>query len=120
MLLMRVVAACALILQSVALLRIGLPSAQVPIPYLAMVTAVLLMGGLWTPVIGTLTAVIGFARAVLHRADPLASVLVATMGVALALLGPGAWSVDAYLFGWKRVDLRGRTNGPKRGGGSDD
>jgi len=31
-----------------------------------------------------------------------------TLGVALVLLGPGAWSVDARLFGWKRIDIRDR------------
>ena len=25
------------------------------------------------------------------------------LGAALALVGPGAWSVNAYLFGWKRI-----------------
>jgi hypothetical protein len=28
------------------------------------------------------------------------------IGVALALLGPGAWSIDARLFGWKRLEIR--------------
>ena len=27
------------------------------------------------------------------------------MGAALELVGPGAWSVDARLFGWKRIDV---------------
>jgi hypothetical protein len=31
-----------------------------------------------------------------------------TIGAGLALLGPGAWSVDARLFGWKRIDVRDR------------
>jgi hypothetical protein len=24
----------------------------------------------------------------------------------LALLGPGAWSIDARLFGWRRIDVQ--------------
>jgi hypothetical protein len=32
---------------------------------------------------------------------------VGTIAVALALLGPGAWSADARIFGWKRLDLHG-------------
>ena len=29
----------------------------------------------------------------------------AALGVCLALLGPGAWSIDARLFGRKRVEI---------------
>ena len=39
-----------------------------------------------------------------------ASFLLAAIGAALGLLGPGAWSVDARLFGWRRIDVRDRTN----------
>jgi putative oxidoreductase len=31
-------------------------------------------------------------------------VLVATAAAALAMTGPGAWSIDARLFGRKRID----------------
>jgi len=30
--------------------------------------------------------------------------LLGTISVAVAMLGPGLWSVDARLFGWKRVE----------------
>ena len=30
--------------------------------------------------------------------------LLATVSCALAMLGPGRWSIDARLFGWKRVE----------------
>jgi len=32
----------------------------------------------------------------------------ATIGAALALVGPGAWSLDWRLFGWKQIDIRDR------------
>jgi len=31
------------------------------------------------------------------------------MGAALVLVGPGAWSIDRRLFGWKRIDVRERS-----------
>jgi len=30
--------------------------------------------------------------------------LLGTAAVALAMLGPGLWSIDARLFGWKRIE----------------
>ena len=43
-----------------------------------------------------------------HDQDPWVSVLLASLGVAIALLGPGAWSVDARRFGWRRIEIRRR------------
>ena len=75
---------------------------------LAAVAGILLIVGLWTPIGGTLVAVIELWYAFSQPGDPLIHILLATCGAALALLGPGAWSVDARLFGWKRIDLRDR------------
>ena len=41
-----------------------------------------------------------------HSHDPWLSVLLAGLGAALALLGPGVWSVDARRYGWKRIEIR--------------
>jgi uncharacterized membrane protein YphA (DoxX/SURF4 family) len=64
--------------------------------------------GLWTPIAGLLLVVIEVWKAFSHPGDPWTRILLATLGAALALLGPGAWSVDARLFGWKRIDIRDR------------
>src|SRR5689334_20125472 len=56
--------------------------------------------GLWTSVAGAVVAIIELFIAVSHNHDPWLSVLLASVGVALALLGPGNWSVDARRSGW--------------------
>ena len=75
---------------------------------LAIVAGFFLIAGLWTPIAGSLVAALGIWFAYTQVEDPLASVLLATIGAALALVGPGAWSIDARLFGWKRIDIRDR------------
>ena len=64
----------------------------------------LLSAGLWTPLVGTAVAGIEIWRALTTGQEPLVYLISGTVGAALALLGPGRWSVDAQLFGWKRIE----------------
>ena len=67
----------------------------------------LLLAGLWTPIAGALVAGCSFSSAVAQPADRWYTLIAGVLGVAFALQGPGAWSVDARLFGWKRLEIRG-------------
>jgi hypothetical protein len=65
--------------------------------------AALLCIGLGTPIAATSGAVIQIGIAAFdHRCTSL-SVVAGALGLALAMLGPGAWSVDARIFGRKRI-----------------
>jgi uncharacterized membrane protein YphA (DoxX/SURF4 family) len=75
------------------------------LPGLAICAGILLLAGLWTPIVGALVVVLTLSTACWIPGDPWMYVLLGTLGVALALIGPGAWSVDARLFGWKRIDI---------------
>lgn len=61
--------------------------------------------GLWTPIAGALVAVTEIGIAISGTAHLRSALLLAAIASALALLGPGAWSIDALLFGRKRLDL---------------
>ena len=78
---------------------------------------VLLIAGLWTPLTGALIAVDELWIALALYSSPLDGqwihALLAVVSAAVAMLGPGAWSIDARLFGRKRFDLGDRTSGRK-------
>ena len=65
---------------------------------------ILLLVGLWTPIVGTLVAVIELWVAMTHMTNPWIPIVLATFGGTSAMIGPGAWSVDARLFGRKHIE----------------
>lgn len=69
------------------------------------VVGLLLIIGLWTPAAAAVMVILDLWRMVSRRGDPAVEILLCTLALAIALLGPGAWSVDARLFGWKRIDI---------------
>ena len=72
---------------------------------LAAVAGILLLIGLWTPVVGAIVAATELWIIFLLPQDLRLHILQAVFGVGLALIGPGVWSVDARLYGWRRVEI---------------
>lgn len=68
--------------------------------------AVSLLCGLWTPVVGTLAAAVELLLAFSPGGGSATHILLAILSISLALLGPGAWSIDGHVFGRKRIDIK--------------
>jgi putative oxidoreductase len=79
---------------------------------IAAAGGLLLLVGLWTPVAGVLVAIdelwSAFSLQFSQQDEQWLHVLLAVLAAAVAMLGPGAWSVDARLFGRKRFEVNGR------------
>jgi putative oxidoreductase len=67
--------------------------------------ALLLCVGLGTPVWGAGITVVELWRAYANPQQFPMHLLLAALGAALALLGPGAFSIDACMFGWRRIEV---------------
>jgi len=65
---------------------------------------VLLVVGLWTPIAGLLVAIVEGAILWSSTGNDVSSVMLAVLGATLAMIGPGAWSIDARLFGRRHID----------------
>ena len=104
LLLMRLVIGCVLVVR--ASLRLwGDPPLNITITAaILLVAGFLLMLGLWTPIVGTSVAVIEVWKILTLPGDRWLWLSLGTVSGALAMLGPGRWSIDARLFGWKRVE----------------
>jgi hypothetical protein len=105
---MRVVAGISLIFHAVVALQPTPASRSILWAGFDIITGIFLCAGLWTPVVGSLVAGLGLWQSIFGPGDPWACIFLATIGAGLALVGPGAWSVDSRLFGWKRINVRDR------------
>lgn len=104
---MRLVAGVALIGHAITVLQVEPALETAILNILAIGMGLLLVVGLWTPISGLAVAAFELWNAVAQPGDPWAKILLGTLAVSLALVGPGAWSVDARLFGWKRIEIKG-------------
>ena len=97
----------------------GLANASAPIAValnaLSVAAGALLIAGLWTPIVAALAAIDAVGIVFSSPAEAGYYILVGILAAALALLGPGAWSIDARLFGLKRVEI---PNNNTKGGDS--
>jgi putative oxidoreductase len=103
LLILRLVACSSIVVRGLSELKAP-QSVQFAILQLAAILAgALLAVGLWTPVSGCLVAALALWHLFGKSGEPWSCILLATIGTALAMIGPGVWSLDARLFGWRRI-----------------
>ena len=105
--LLRVVAGVVLIEEAVRLLVGGPSIGSTVLDVLAIGLGLFLIAGLWTPIVAALITVYALWNVFSSPYVP-RWVLLAAAAAALALTGPGAWSIDARLFGWRRLEIGDR------------
>lgn len=66
---------------------------------------ILLVLGLWTPIAGVLSSAAEIPLLIKGADDPRLLICVMVLGVSISMLGPGAFSLDAVIFGRHRLDL---------------
>jgi uncharacterized membrane protein YphA (DoxX/SURF4 family) len=69
---------------------------------------IFLILGLWTPIAGASVTLAEGWKILAIPGDKCLWLLLGTIAGALAMLGPGRWSIDARLFGWKRIEAAPR------------
>jgi putative oxidoreductase len=105
LLVLRLTTGIALVGYAIASVR-GTPTSETwLLPGIAFGAGFLLIIGLWTPIAGTIVTFFEVWRIFSQHGDLWTNVLLAGLGASLALIGPGHWSLDARLFGWKRIDV---------------
>ena len=102
---MRVVVGSVLIVRASLRLWSDPPPLNVTVPAVLLLGAgILVIAGLWTPIAGTSIALIEIWKMLTLTGDKWVWLLLGTAGAALAMLGPGLFSIDARLFGWRRIE----------------
>jgi len=109
LLLLRLLTSAALIDFGISGIREGPLSLTVALQVIVIAAAILLLVGMFTPLVGALAAAakvwLAISRFSSHSGDPWVALSQAILAAALAMIGPGAWSIDARRYGRKRIEL---------------
>jgi len=105
LLLIRITAGAALITDGRERVYSGQHLGLLTLGVLTIADGVLMTAGLWTPLSGSLALALSVSDVLFYHEGPCPAILLACMGAGVALVGPGALSIDAWLFGLKRIDI---------------
>jgi putative oxidoreductase len=94
-----------LLIQAVIGIRQGGTTAEVLLRVSSAGIGAFVLVGLWTRLAAVLIALASVVYFLLQHGDWWHWMLLSNVGITLALLGPGAWSLDARLSGWKRIEI---------------
>ena len=100
---LRLLAGGALVSRGIAVLSADTYTEAVVVQIVGAAAGLLIIAGLWTPVMGVLA---GMAEVWIALTQPGAqpfAIMLAGLGISLAMIGPGNWSVDAQLYGRKQI-----------------
>jgi putative oxidoreductase len=105
LLLLRLLAGSGLLYGGIVSARSPFDIAQMVPPVLAAAFGAMLVVGLFTPFAGIMAAAVEVWIAFSHPGYLWPQIGLAGLTLSLAMIGPGAWSIDARLFGRKQIDL---------------
>jgi putative oxidoreductase len=106
LLLLRLAVGASLILERIPEIWVIPQSLGFEVRTVLVCVGISLLCGLWTPVMGGVAAVIELLITFSPEGGSVTHILLVILSISLALLGPGAWSIDAHIFGRKRIDIR--------------
>jgi len=104
-LLLRIVCAVPLILDTLSLLSGSSPSIALWLRLVGLLPGTLLLVGFFTPVAALLQVLVELSLVITMPTLAALHLTRAAVGVALMWLGPGVWSLDSRLYGRKRIEL---------------
>jgi len=114
LLLIRIAAGAALITDGSERVYSGQHVGLLTLAFFTIADGVLLTAGLWTPLAGFVALALSSSDVLIYHEGPCPAILLACMGAGVAFVGPGALSIDARLFGLKRIDIDKLGEPPRR------
>jgi len=103
LLIQRLLIGIALLGRGIVMINETLSGTQIAPHIAGAIMGAFILAGFWTPMAGALVAAVELWIAVAGTGDTWKSILLAVLGATLAMIGPGAWSIDARLFGRKHL-----------------
>lgn len=107
LLLLRLAAGSLLLTQGIARFSRGAGWEYMAPASMCVIAGLLALIGLWTPLGCLLAGLAELWMLFIGGATVESAFLLVSNSVAVAMLGPGSWSIDAVIFGRRRLDISG-------------